>query len=127
MIAKGSIISLASCAVAERNDVMLKKMFCCYPLQNVLSGAGERGLSAVVVSSPEGLIFMLQSRGIDFGTENKLGLIPSELELFVNSSASFPIKFCPFCGKRLEDLVSASLPEFQRLSEKHLPYYPPGL
>jgi hypothetical protein len=39
--------------------------FCCLRLQNLVSVAGERGLSAVAVSSPEGLIFMLQSRGIE--------------------------------------------------------------
>jgi hypothetical protein len=89
----------------------------------VLSVAGERGLSAVVASLPEGLFMMLQSRGVNFEDKEKIEGGTSGLSSFINLSETLAIKYCPFCGKRIEELVMSSHDEFQVLSEKHFPYY----
>ena len=104
-------------------------MFCCNCLQNYITSAGQRGASILVFKVPdkEELRFVLQSRGVAFEDEGKLGPVPVEtapLPYSINVSHCGIIKYCPGCGRRLQDLVEASREPFLRLADEHRRYFP---
>jgi hypothetical protein len=104
-------------------------MYCCYGLQNDIANAGQRGLSILVFKVPDkdDIWFVLQSRGVAFDDEGKLGPIPAELTPIpyrINISTCGVIKYCPTCGRRLQDLAGASRDAFIALAEEHRKYLP---
>lgn len=104
-------------------------MHCCYGLQNHMASAGQRGISILVFKVPDrdDIWFVLQSRGVAFEDEEKLGPIPAKLAPIpysINISTCGVIKFCPNCGRRLQDLVEASREAFLRMAEEHKKYLP---
>ena len=90
---------------------------CCIPLKNLLDDAGRRGVSALVRHTDTGINFLLQSRGIDFTDEPKLH--PVDLDLSINISCDIKIRFCPFCGRRLQELIDTSPEYFDKLAQEH--------
>jgi hypothetical protein len=102
-------------------------MYCCHGLQNDVGNAGQRGISILVFKVPDKdeLWFVLQSRGVAFEDEGKLGPIPAESAAFpyrINISTCGVIKYCPTCGHRLQDLVETSTENFFRMAEEHRRY-----
>jgi hypothetical protein len=98
-------------------------MFCCNAFKNLIENAGERGLAVLVSEHLEGLKFALQMRAVAFTDEagfsqGPLPVTPTNISL----SGSMRIRFCPSCGKRLEELVSEDIKLFEELAVKHKPF-----
>ena len=92
--------------------------FCCHGFKGLLDRAGQRGPSVIVVQkSPSQLKFRLQSRGIahEDQTEFKKIVIP----IAVNFETAVTIAYCPYCGRRLEELLEATPAEYADLAAKH--------
>jgi hypothetical protein len=102
-----------------KEEIKLNNSFCCAGFQNHISDAGHRGIAVLAVATSEGVRFRLQSRGIDFEDENKFRPIQEFPEIKINVSCMTGLKYCPFCGCRLQDLVKASPKVFEDLVEKH--------
>ncbi len=93
-------------------------LYCCSGFENLISLAGERGISAIVREfSPNELAFVLQSRGITFEDEEKLK--PYPLDMKINVSATTGLRFCPFCGGWLADLFERNRNHFEDLASSH--------
>lgn len=97
----------------------MNKAFCCPGFQNNIQAAGERGIAVLVVRTAEGIRFRLQSRGIAFEDESKIGPMPGSPDIKINVSCSTGLQFCPACGRRLQELVTAAPGFFDDLAEKH--------
>ena len=89
-------------------------MYCCDLLENSISHAGQRGLATLVERTPERFIFYLQSRAVAFGDERRLRIEPMDITLNIDFTVG--IHFCPWCGKRLQELVGAAPREFAELA-----------
>lgn len=101
----------------------LDKRFCCPGFQHRVADAGQRGVAVLVVNTPEGISFRLQSRGIAFEDEKKIGPMPGAPDMKINVSCEVGLQYCPFCGRRLQDLVKASPKAFEELADKHRQFY----
>lgn len=95
--------------------------YCCTGLRNLLACAGERGIAAVawLDSSCEPRL-LLQSRGVSFDDQTKLR--PVDIDVMVNLSAEIGMRYCPFCGALLEQLIHDYREHFQRLAMEHEKY-----
>jgi hypothetical protein len=92
-------------------------MFCCEGFENLVGCAGERGIAALVRRTPDGLKFVLQSRGVAYADEGNLRPMP--IPVNVNIACSVGLSYCPYCGTRLQQLVESAPHFFGRLAEKH--------
>jgi hypothetical protein len=99
----------------------LNKMFCCAPLQNHVTAAGSRGLAVLVRKTPEGIRFLLQSRGVAFEDVGKLRPMPGSPDLKINIVCDTGLQFCPWCGQRLQELVKIAPEGYDDLAEAHKP------
>jgi len=100
-------------------------MFCCQAFENLIKNAGERGFSAVIENRPEGLKFSLQMRAVEFASEADFSKVPlPEKPSHISLSGSMRIRYCPSCGKRLENLVAAKHQFFKELAVTHEPFKP---
>jgi hypothetical protein len=95
-------------------------MFCCPGFENHVKSAGNRGIGVLVEKIPEGFMFVLQSRGIAYEDERKIQPVPSDIN--INVSSSVGMKFCPWCGYRLQELVNSSYEELTEIAEQHKKY-----
>lgn len=103
-------------------------MFCCHGFKNLIENAGHRGLAAVVLVRYRGnkLGFLLQMRSVELEDEGALGpKHPLPVRLTISSSTG--LRYCPFCGYRLEKLLKQSPAAFEELSRKHEILRPEGL
>lgn len=94
-------------------------MFCCPGFQNSVANAGQRGIAALAKRAGERVVFVLQSRGIAFDDEGKLGPMPVGPDLKINVSCTTGLRYCPVCGRRLQELLEASPQAFLKLAEEH--------
>jgi len=101
----------------------MNEMFCCSGFQHRVADAGQRGIAVLVTKTPEGIRFYLQSRGIAFDDEKKIVPMPSAPDVKINVSCEIGLLFCPFCGRKLQDLVKMAQNEFELLAEKHKSFY----
>lgn len=105
------------------NDTfLLNKAFCCPSFQNNIGNAGQRGFSIIVSKKNDGIFFTLQMRAISFEDELKVKAKQSEVPaaaLNISLSGSLMIKFCPSCGKRLNDLANANRRYFEDIALTH--------
>jgi len=92
-------------------------MFCCDRLQARMADAGQRGLAVLVRRLPELYIFYLQSRTAAAGEEEQL--LGLNLPVRMNIVSSIGIVFCPWCGTRLDDLVSVAPERFAAIAKQH--------
>lgn len=95
-------------------------MLCCDAFENLIRSAGGRGLAVLVRSTDDGIKFALQMRAIAFADERALpkgtmAVGPQNLAL----SGSMVIRYCPSCGKRLDELVTTNAELFVELAAKH--------
>lgn len=99
-------------------------MFCCNGFNNLLSCAGARGNSILACEiSPGDIRFVLQSRGLAFGDEEKWK--PIAIDVQINVSAEIGIQFCPFCGCDLRKLAQEDPNFFKQLVNAHSQFLPP--
>ncbi len=103
----------------------MNKIFCCPGFQHRIGDAGNRGVAVLVRKTPEGIRFLLQSRGIAFDDESKIHPMPVEIN--INVSCEIGLQFCPFCGRRLQELIKAAPKAFDDLAEKHKNFQPADL
>lgn len=91
---------------------------CCTGFKNLLSHAGERGNAVVVwIDSGRELRFLLQSRGISYEDEPKLK--PAKMDVVINISAEIGMRYCPFCGRFLEELIKRHRDFYANLAKEH--------
>jgi len=95
-------------------------MFCCHAFENLVGNAGERGLAILVSEHSDGLKFALQMRAVAFEEEARLSKEPMPtMPTHISLSGSMRIRFCPSCGKRLDELAAANPGKFEVLAAKH--------
>ena len=93
-------------------------MYCCTGFRNLLSCAGERGHAILACEvSPEHVRLFLQSRGLAFGDEGKWK--PVAIDVKINVSAEIGLQFCPFCGRKLDELIQEDPSFFENLAKEH--------
>lgn len=98
-------------------------MFCCQAFENLIKNVGERGFAMLIDDRPEGLKFSLQMRAVEFAAEGDFAKGPlPEKPPHITLSGSMRIRYCPSCGKRLEDLAAANRQLFKELSVTHEPF-----
>jgi hypothetical protein len=94
-------------------------VYCCPGFQNSVANAGRRGIATLVKETADGVVFVLQSRGIAFEDESKIRPVSDAPDIKINVSCTTGLRYCPACGRRLQELVQASPQAFQELAEKH--------
>ena len=99
-------------------------MVCCVGLKNLIGNAGQRGMSVLVYETPRGFRFNLQSRAISREAELHLTRVPAPLPIEGHNnmtiSVNVGLNYCPFCGTKLQSLVSSSTKKhFEALAEEH--------
>ncbi len=63
---------------------------------------------------------MCQTRGLAFDDEYKLK--PTPIEVVINVSSEMGLRFCPFCGQKLADMIKHSPDHFRKLASQHKKY-----
>ena len=91
-------------------------------LEALLAGAGDQGLAALVKASGTRFVLVLQARGIGFGHEHLVAADPSPRDRIWKVSESRGMRFCPFCGERIERVVARSPGRFEELARDHYPF-----
>ena len=98
-------------------------MFCCPAFENLIGNAGERGLAVLVSQHSEGMKFALQMRAVAFTDEATLPKEPlPTMPTNISLSGSMRIRYCPSCGRRLEELAAAESKVFEQLAAQHKPF-----
>jgi hypothetical protein len=97
-------------------------MLCCDRLESTIANAGQRGIAVVVRRVPAFFIYYLQSRAVTFGEEEKF--VQERSEQRVNLVYTMGIGFCPWCGRRLDDLAEAAPEVFAELARRHDAFVP---
>lgn len=68
-------------------------------------------------------MFLLQSRGIAFEDTGKIRPVPDYPDIKINVSCETGLQYCPWCGRRLQELIEASPEAFAELAKKHKSFY----
>jgi hypothetical protein len=90
---------------------MNNKMYCCLGFENLIGKAGQRGAAAIVVwRGVKKLSFLLQSRGVAY--EDEALMVPMPVPITVTKSSTIGLQYCPFCGRRLKELLNAAPAEY---------------
>jgi hypothetical protein len=98
---------------------------CCWPLWGRLTATGERGLAVVVENDTDGFRFWVQSRGVDFSEERRIQVDPGPpLHFGINVVSSGRIRYCPWCGTRLDELAAEAPEAFAQLAVAHRQFIP---
>jgi hypothetical protein len=106
------------------NDEFIpNKIFCCSGLQHRVEAAGQRGLAVLAHKTSSGIMFLFQSRRIAFHDAEKIRPDPTAPDIKINVSFETGLQYCPWCGRRLQDLVETSPEAFDELSKKHKPFH----
>ena len=100
------------------------RMFCCDGFKNLITDAGQRGMSAIVLNErPGGFRFILQARAISAEDVLRLSQTPVPIvpplssEDNVTLADSIALTYCPFCGTHLQTLVTrATWKRFESLA-----------
>jgi hypothetical protein len=79
--------------------------------------AGQRGIAALAFLVPDAVRFVLQSRGVAFEDEGILR--PAPIDVRINIACCSGLRYCPHCGRKLEELVRESPEFFEKLAEDH--------
>ena len=106
-----------------KNEFKMNKMFCCPGFQNSIQAAGQRGLAILVHKTSSGGMFLFQSRGIALEDVGKIRPNPSAPDMKINVSSETGLQYCPWCGRRLQELIEASPEAFEELAREHKSFY----
>jgi hypothetical protein len=96
-------------------------MFCCSVFHTYVQAAGKKGIS-IVAHCQEGFRFYcLQARVCDYEDEGKMKNIPwdENIPRFLRLVEQAGVQFCPFCGVKLENIISQHLGDFDNLAKTH--------
>jgi hypothetical protein len=96
-------------------------IFCCAAFQNHVGAAGNRGIAVLMRKTPEGIGFLLQSRGVAFKDVVSLVAMPNGPDIKINIASDAGLQYCPWCGRRLADLVKGAPEPFEVLAKGHKP------
>jgi hypothetical protein len=88
---------------------------CCEQFQWHVEEMGKRGLSIVLKSRGDFTFFCLQSRGCDYEHAKLLEGKNLGIDRQINVATQIAIKYCPFCGTKLEDWLFHNRTEAQKL------------
>jgi hypothetical protein len=94
--------------------------FCCSVFADLVDSAGKAGLSVIAKESGALQGFFLQARAHDVDQEYKLRQMPRAIDppkpfvMLVQQG----IKFCPFCGNSLDEVILSQPEEFFELSRR---------
>lgn len=97
---------------------------CCKQFEELISEAGQAGISIILRRLGSDIGFFLQARSYHHDQEDKaLGLprAPEPPRPFYMQIQQ-GIRYCPFCGKSLKDLVSPDSNEIDRIVDMHRKY-----
>ncbi len=106
-----------------KNDFELNDMFCCPGFQNGIEAAGQRGMAILVHKTSTGINFLLQSRGIAFDDVKRIRPNPNASDVKINVSSETGLQYCPWCGRRLQELAQASPEAFEKIAMRHRSFY----
>jgi hypothetical protein len=90
-------------------------MFCCPGFENLIRNAGNKGITAIVRQTPDGIRFCLQATVAKVEDLQALGPLPINLTL----AAETGLRYCPACGRCLQELVEAAPKEYEALAKEH--------
>ena len=99
-----------------------KKSVCCVGFDGLLANAGKRGLAALVESRSTGLGFTLQARGLAHEDLPLLRPVPDGPNVHWSISSSTGLRFCPFCGESLTQLLKWDRKRYEQLAQLHAKY-----
>jgi hypothetical protein len=97
-------------------------MFCCDGLRSLVDNVGQNGMSVLAYENRGTFRFNLQSRAVTQDVERRLSQkpVPIPIEGNILLAVNIGLNFCPFCGRALQTLISASTRRsFEALAEKH--------
>ncbi|MBN1207284.1 MAG: hypothetical protein JXB05_20535 [Myxococcaceae bacterium] len=100
----------------------MKGVSCCGGFEGLLDAAGQRGLSVIAAEEAGQRGFRLQARACDAADIPMLAKrLAGEREGLSNVSlaAQTGMRYCPFCGTELDQLIGRRVEEFGVLLEKH--------
>jgi hypothetical protein len=106
-----------------RNLFVFNRIFCCTGFQHRITDAGQRGIAILVIKTSDGIQFRIQSRGIAYADEDKINPIPNAPDYKINISCETGLLYCPFCGKKLHNLVRKHPKAFEEIAEMHRKFY----
>src|SRR5947209_4604176 len=89
-------------------------MFCCRPMDTAIEEAGRKGIS-VIAHNQDGIrFFCIQGRACDYADEEKLKGLRGRPEIprFLRVVSQWAIRFCPFCGMKLDSEIMKNLEHF---------------
>jgi hypothetical protein len=111
---------------------------CCIWLKNMLSHAGDSGISAIASREGGERRFFLHARPftrhqaetlvrLEQDAAAREQLAPLYLDEHgklapIHVQMRVPIQFCPACGKNLEKLAASQRDAFDALAREHLPF-----
>ena len=96
-------------------------MFCCNLFQSAVQDAGKKGIS-IIAHNEEGFkFFCLQARACDSDQEKNLSeSLPHNVHpRFLRIVEQVAVKFCPFCGCKLERTIKGDQDAFDLLAKHH--------
>ena len=93
------------------------RAFCCWRLRNAVRDAGRRGAGILVERLEDELHLVLQSRGVDVADQTKLVALP--IPAIVNIATDVGIRYCPWCGRELADLIAHAPQVHAELARQH--------
>lgn len=98
-----------------------KKHFpCCNGMDSLVNSAGERGISVVLLHTEYGPQVRLQSRSVGVRDADALAAIESlDGSGKVSLVNQVGFQFCPFCGEKISESLSASDVYVKEMIEIH--------
>ena len=103
----------------------MEPQYCCEGLRNSVAHAGNSGLAVILISDTDGVLrFRFQSRGCDHAAIEQMrsfvDSLPAPLRHNaprVNIVAETGLQYCPWCGKRLAELIEHDRDAFRALAD----------
>lgn len=92
-------------------------MHCCQGFANHVAAAGSRGIALLVENDSSGIEIILQSRGVSFVDQGRVATIGGDIT--INVATDVGVRYCPWCGWHLEQLMAAAAEAFAELAKRH--------
>ena len=94
--------------------------FCCVVFKNAVLDAGNKGISVLCRNDEQSRCFYLQGRACDAFEEAKLKNLPKNIDIpKLRIVEQTGIQFCPFCGMKLDIIITENEAAFDELAKAH--------